>query len=62
MGGAPTTDAGPLAAVALASLAHYRQDEAIYGSPPGDVDEKAFIDAWVETWHAALLAKTAARP
>ena len=35
--GAPTDDAPAMAAVALASLAHYRQDEAVYGAPPGDV-------------------------
>jgi AcrR family transcriptional regulator len=50
------TDA--LAAVALSSLAHYRQDEAIYGAPPGDVGESDFVDAWVETWHAAIVTRT----
>jgi AcrR family transcriptional regulator len=57
------TDAAPaesdaLAAVALSSLAHYRQDEAIYGAPPGDVSELDFVDAWVETWHAAIVSRT----
>lgn len=56
--GAPTTDARALAAVALASLAHYRQDEAIYGSPPGGVPEAAFVEAWVDSWCATLVART----
>jgi AcrR family transcriptional regulator len=56
--GAPTSDARALAAVALASLAHYRQDEVIYGSPPGDVDEDAFVNAWVDTWYTTLVART----
>jgi AcrR family transcriptional regulator len=56
------TDATPdeaeaLAAVALSSLAHYRQDEAIFGAPPGDVGESGFVDAWVETWHAAIVSR-----
>lgn len=52
--GAPTADAAALAAVALASLAHYRQDEAIYGAPPGDVPEAAYVKAWVEVWNATI--------
>lgn len=56
--GAPTTDASALGAVALASLAHYRQDEALYGVPPGGVAEAAFVEAWVDSWHATLLART----
>jgi hypothetical protein len=54
----PAAEADALAAVALSSLAHYRQDEAIYGAPPGDVNESDFVDAWVETWHAAVVART----
>jgi AcrR family transcriptional regulator len=56
--GASTQDATALSAVALSSLAHYRQDEAVYGGPPGDVREAEFVDAWVETWHAAIVART----
>jgi AcrR family transcriptional regulator len=55
--GAPTKDADALAAVALSSLAHYRQDEFVYGAPPGDVGEAEFVNAWVETWHALLKAR-----
>lgn len=51
----PRAAADALAAVALSSLAHYRQDEAIYGAPPGDVSESDFVDAWVDTWHAAIV-------
>jgi AcrR family transcriptional regulator len=54
----PAADAPALAAVALSSLAHYRQDEAIYGHPPGDVDEDAFVRAWVDAWHRALAVRT----
>jgi AcrR family transcriptional regulator len=55
---ASPAEAGALAAVALSSLAHYRQDEAMYGAPPGDVGESEFVNAWVETWHAAIAART----
>jgi AcrR family transcriptional regulator len=54
----PRAEADALAAVALSSLAHYRQDQAIYGATPGGVTESAFVDAWVTTWHAALAART----
>lgn len=56
--GVPPSEATALAAVALASLAHYRQDEALYGGPPGDVDEADFVTAWVDTWHAAIVSRT----
>lgn len=39
-----------LAAVALGSLVHYRQDEAMYGHPPADAGEAAFVSAWVDLW------------
>jgi AcrR family transcriptional regulator len=55
----PPATADAFAAVALSSLAHYRQDEAIYGAPPGDVSESDFVNAWVDTWHAAIVACTA---
>jgi AcrR family transcriptional regulator len=56
--GAPQAEAAALAAVALSSLAHYRQDEAVYGAPPGGVSESDFVDAWVDTWHAAICDRT----
>lgn len=43
-----------LAALALGALVHYRQDEAIYGHPPADADESAFVAAWVDLWAARL--------
>jgi AcrR family transcriptional regulator len=52
--GAKRHDVAALAAVALASLAHYRQDEAVYGHPPGGASEAAFVEAWVETWYACI--------
>jgi AcrR family transcriptional regulator len=52
--GAPVDDAGAMAAVALSSLAHYHHDLALYGEPPGGVSRDAFVEAWVETWTAAL--------
>jgi AcrR family transcriptional regulator len=55
---ASPAEADALAAVALSSLAHYRQDEAVYGAPPGDVGESEFVHAWVETWHAAIVARS----
>lgn len=58
--GAATTSARPMAAVALASLAHYHQDDALYGVPPGGVTRGAFVDAWVQVWDAALTDR--ARP
>jgi AcrR family transcriptional regulator len=39
-----------LAAIALGSLVHYRQDQAIYGHPPAGASEDAFVDAWVDLW------------
>ena len=39
-----------LAAIALGSLVHYRQDEAIYGDPPAGARETAFVQAWVDLW------------
>lgn len=59
--GASARDARALAAVALSSLAHFRQDEAVYGKPPGDVSEERFVAAWVDTWHAAITARVAPR-
>lgn len=56
--GTTPAEADAFAAVALSSLAHYRQDQAIYGAPPGDVGESDFVDAWVEAWHAAIVTRT----
>lgn len=49
---APLTDGDlrALAAVALGSLVHYRQDEVMYGHAPADAAEPAFVTAWVDLW------------
>jgi AcrR family transcriptional regulator len=39
-----------LAAIALGSIVHYREDEAVYGIPPARAEEDEFADAWVEVW------------
>lgn len=39
-----------LAAIALGSLVHYRQDQAMYGHPPAGASEDAFVRAWVDLW------------
>lgn len=52
LAGVPRSHAelGALAAVALGSLVHYRQDEAIYGHPPAGASEAAFVRTWVDLW------------
>lgn len=59
--GADPSKAEVLAAVALSSLAHFHQDDALYGAPPGGVSRDAFVDAWIRTWDSAL-ADRAPRP
>ncbi|MEP7204313.1 MAG: helix-turn-helix domain-containing protein [Ilumatobacteraceae bacterium] len=56
---APDDQVRALAAIALGSLAHYRQDEAIYGHPPADANEAAFVGAWVDVWACWLEKATA---
>jgi AcrR family transcriptional regulator len=49
----PAAELDALAAIALGSLVHYRDDEARYGSPPADADEEHFVAMWVDllvTW------------
>lgn len=51
--GLPAGDLDALAAVALGSLVHYRDDEAIYGHPPAGAREDRFVAMWVDlvaTW------------
>jgi AcrR family transcriptional regulator len=52
--GGPDDGAEAMAAVALSSLAHYHQDLALYGQPPGGVGRDAYVEAWIQTWSAAL--------
>ncbi len=56
--GLPADDARSMAAVALASLVHFREDEAIYGIAPGDVGEEEFVRTWVDTWTRVLDARS----
>lgn len=49
----PRGDLDALAAIALGSLVHYRDDEARYGAPPADAQEERFVATWVDlmaTW------------
>mgnify|MGYP005704443607 CR=1 FL=1 len=48
--GGDDTRARGIATIALASIVHYVEDRAIYGVPPGGLDEESFVQAWVETW------------
>ncbi len=50
LGERPVANLEALAAVALGSLVDYRIEESMFGSPPGDVAEDDFIEAWVEVW------------
>ncbi len=52
--GAAPGPARSMAAVALSSLVHYHQDDALYGTPPGGVARSAFVETWIRTWEAAL--------
>ncbi len=57
--GAATDDAPELAAIALGSLVHFREDEAIHGIAPAGVDEEPFLRVWVDTWLHVLDGRTA---
>ncbi len=57
--GGPIEPAAAMAALALSSLAHYHQDDALYGSPPANIARDEFLDEWVRTWDAALAARAA---
>lgn len=52
--GADAELAAAFASVALSSLAHFHQDDALYGTPPGAVGRDAFVDAWVIAWRSTL--------
>ena len=39
-----------MAAIALGSLVHYREDEAVFGSPPAGANEESLVRVWVELW------------
>lgn len=52
--GADTKQANAFASVALSSLAHFHQDDALYGTPPGGTSRDAFVNAWVIAWRSTL--------
>ena len=52
--GADTKLARAFASVALSSLAHFHQDDALYGTPPGATSRVEFVNAWVIAWRSTL--------
>jgi AcrR family transcriptional regulator len=57
--GLPATDVAALAAIALGSLVHFREDQALYGKTPAGATEEQFVAAWVDTWLRVLASRTA---
>jgi AcrR family transcriptional regulator len=43
-----------VAAIALGSIVHFREDEAVYGTTPAGATEAAFVRTWVDVWEAYL--------
>ena len=57
--GLPVRDVAALAAIALGSLVHFREDEALYGKAPAGASEEQFVATWVDTWLRVLASRTA---
>jgi AcrR family transcriptional regulator len=57
--GLPVGDVAALAAIALGSLVHFREDEALYGKTPAGATEQQFVATWVDTWRRVLESRTA---
>lgn len=57
--GLPVQDVAALAAIALGSLVHFREDEALYGKPPAGATVEQFVATWVDTWLRVLASRTA---
>jgi AcrR family transcriptional regulator len=57
--GLPVGDVDALAAIALGSLVHFREDEALYGRTPAGATEAQFVQTWVDTWLRVLASRTA---
>ena len=56
----PAGDVAALAAIALGSLVHFREDEALYGkTPPAAATEQQFVATWVDTWLRVLASRAA---
>ncbi len=56
--GRPDAAARGIAAIALGSLVHYVEDEAVYGAPPAGLGEDEFAAAWVDTWSRVIGGET----
>ena len=56
---APGAPPPPAAAIALGSLVHFREDEALYGKTPAGATEEQFVATWVDTWIKVLESRTA---
>jgi AcrR family transcriptional regulator len=57
--GLPVGDVAGLAAIALGSLVHFREDEALYRKTPAGATEEQFVATWVDTWLRVLESRTA---
>ena len=57
--GLPEGDVSALAAIALGSLVHFREDEALYGKTPAGATEEQFVATWVDTWLRVLASRAA---
>ena len=55
----PAGDVAALAAMALGSLVHFREDEALYGKTPAAATEQQFVATWVDTWLRVLASRAA---
>jgi AcrR family transcriptional regulator len=57
--GLPVGDVSALAAIALGSLVHFREDEALYGKTPAGASEEQFVATWADTWRRVLSSRAA---
>jgi AcrR family transcriptional regulator len=57
--GLPVGDVAALAAIALGSLVHFREDEALYGKTPAGATEEQLVATWVDIWLRVLESRTA---
>jgi len=57
--GLPAGDVSALAAIALGSLVHFREDEALYGRTPAGATEEQFVATWVDTWLRVFTSRAA---
>jgi AcrR family transcriptional regulator len=55
--GLPAGDVAALAAIALGSLVHFREDQALYGKTPAGATEEQFVTTWVDTWFRVLASR-----